>query len=63
LDYTFSGAGSYSFGVVGDGVGGIPAGLFVRLDIKDGTVPEPTTIALLGLGLLGFIAARRRNKH
>ncbi len=27
---------------------------------QNGNVPEPTTIALLGLGLLGFMASRRR---
>lgn len=54
LGYSNNGAGApnddspvYFFGFAG--VGGTPIG-----------VPEPTGIALLGLGLLGFAAARRR---
>jgi len=61
IDYVFSGAGTYSFNIVGDGVGGVPAGLYVRLDVIDASdVPEPASIAMLGLGLAALSAMRRR---
>ncbi|MCX7218048.1 PEP-CTERM sorting domain-containing protein [Undibacterium sp.] len=39
-----------------------PAGLGLDNVAINAKVPEPTTIALLGLGLLGFAAARRRKQ-
>jgi hypothetical protein len=39
-----------------------PAGFGLDSISLDTTVPEPTTIALLGLGLFGFAAARRRKQ-
>lgn len=46
--------GTYSLRVQGDGVGGIPAGFYVRLD----TVPTPGAAALMGVA--GLAAFRRR---
>jgi hypothetical protein len=47
------GAGAHSITLVGDGVGGVPAGLYARFD----TVPEPATLACLALSAL-FIRRR-----
>jgi hypothetical protein len=46
--------GHYEISIVGDGVGGVPAGFWVQLE----KVPTPGAMALLGLG--GLAASRRR---
>ncbi|HBO12614.1 MAG TPA: hypothetical protein DD491_07500 [Halieaceae bacterium] len=51
-------AGDYALTVAGDGVGGVPAGFYVRLD-SSAAVPAPATLALLGLGLFGLARLRR----
>jgi hypothetical protein len=51
------GVGPHQLTVQGDGVGGIPAGFWTRMD----TVPEPSTfVALLSIGAVVFLARRRR---
>jgi len=53
--------GSYSFSITGDGVGGIPAGLGVRLD--SAAVPEAATWALMLVGFGGIGVALRRSQR
>jgi len=57
---TTLGAGLHSLTIQGDGVGGIPAGFYTRLD----SVPEPTSMSLFGLGslALGYLRRRRSQK-
>lgn len=54
----YLGAGTYAISITGDGRGGVPAGLGVRLDA---TVPEPATWAMMigGFGLVGLTMRRR----
>lgn len=39
---------------------GLPGELGGTFDLRGDSIPEPSTIALLGLGLLGFAGARKR---
>ena len=53
-------AGSHEITIQGDGVAGTPAGFFVRVDTASAQVAEPAVLGLLGLGLAGLWASRRR---
>jgi hypothetical protein len=54
--------GSYSFSITGDGAGGTPAGLAVRLDAA--AVPEPASWLMMAGALGGVgIAMRWRRRH
>lgn len=52
--------GTYSFTITGDGAGGAPSLLGLRLDVS--AVPEPATWAMLalGFGTIGMALRRRR---
>ena len=54
--------GSYSFSITGNGAGGTPSGLAVRLDAA--AVPEPASWLMMAGALGGVgIAMRRRRRH
>jgi hypothetical protein len=65
LNTTFSrlqillGAGTYSLNLTGDGAGGFPAGVGVRVDSVT-PVPLPASLPLLMAGLAGLGLMRRR---
>ena len=64
---TLLGAGTYTFNLIGDGAGGIPASVGLRLDSNlTAAVPEPATWAmmLLGFGFVGgaLRSAKRRQR-
>lgn len=75
---TFSGINSTGTSGTVNFIGGLAPGASIAFELEEnlsaaglpppvvggsgGTVPEPTTVALLGLGLAGFAAARRKNK-
>jgi hypothetical protein len=47
--------------IFGAGAAEIIIADYADLDIAINAVPEPATLAILGVGLLGLLAVRRRN--
>ncbi|MES2830696.1 MAG: PEP-CTERM sorting domain-containing protein [Pseudomonadota bacterium] len=65
---SFSNIGS--LGILGTSVAtgnaliiGAAGGSITDPEVPGGVVPEPATLSMMGLGVLGFLAARRRNRH
>ncbi len=56
------GPGSYELHVQGDGVGGLPAGFFTRLDTAV-PLPGAASLGLAFLGGLGLVGAIRRRRR